>query len=94
MIQILQQQYTLVQHTRSIVFSFLTNEVKDELNTPVPPFDNKTICNLLEHNAICYYNWLACFAMQKPGLAAQNNTTMDDIHRLYSHVDDTVAIFL
>jgi len=94
MIQILQQQYTLARSTRSIVFDFLTNEMGDDINTPVPAFDNKTICNLLEHSAFCYYNWLACFAMQKPSLAAQNNTTMDHIHRLYSQVDNTMAIFL
>lgn len=94
MIQILQQQYTLVQHTRSIVFGFLASEVSDDLDTPVPAFDNKTIRNLLEHSAFCYYNWLACFAMQCPPLTGQDNTTLDHIHRLYSRVDDTVAIFL
>ena len=94
MIQVLQQQYTLVQRSRSIVFGFLADQMSDRLNTPVPAFDNKTICDLLEHTAFCYYNWLACFAMQKPPLAGQNNTTVDHIQRLYIVVDDTVAIFL
>ena len=94
MIQVFQQQYTLVQSTRSIVFGFLADQIKDDLNTPVSAFDNKTIRDLLEHNAFCYYNWLACFARQMPPLADQNNTTLDDIRRLYFHVDDSVAIFL
>jgi uncharacterized damage-inducible protein DinB len=94
MIQVLQQQYALVQCTRSIVFDFLADQMSDRLNTPVPAFDNKTIRDLLEHTAFCYYNWLACFAMQKPPLAGQNNTTVDHIQRLYIVVDDTVAIFL
>ena len=94
MIQVFQQQYTLVQSARSIVFDFLADQISKDLNTPVPAFDNKTIGDLLEHNACGYYNWLACFAMQMPPLANQNNTTLDHIHRLYASVDDTVAVFL
>jgi uncharacterized damage-inducible protein DinB len=94
MIQMLQQQYAMVRHTRSIVFAFLASEIKGDLNKPVAAFDNKTIHNLLEHVAFCYYSWLDGFAMQKPPLAGQNNTTMDHIRRLYSCVDDTVTIFL
>jgi uncharacterized damage-inducible protein DinB len=93
MIQVLQQQYALARHTRLIVFRFLKSQVGDDLNTPVYAFDNKTIRELLEHNAFCYYNWLACFAMQKPPLAIQQCTTLDHIHELYSHVDDTAAAF-
>ena len=63
MVQLLQQQYELAQRTRSIVFGFLADQVGGDLNTPVPAFDNKTICNLLEHTAYCYHNWLAGFAM-------------------------------
>lgn len=94
MTQLLQQQYALARDTRSIVFDFLAGEMRDDLNTPVSAFDHKTICQLLQHSAICYYNWLACFAMQKPPLAGQHVTTMDDVHRLYAQVDDTVAVFL
>jgi uncharacterized damage-inducible protein DinB len=94
MIQHLQKQYALVQRTRAIVFDFLSGPIAKELNTPVPAFDNKTISDLLEHTAFCYYNWLACFAMQKPPLADQSDSTLDHIQRLYSRVDDTVTIFL
>ena len=94
MIELLQQQYDLAQRTRSIVFGFLADQAGKDLNTPVPAFDNKTIGNLLEHTAYCYHNWLACFAMQKPPLDDQNNTSLDHIRQLYSHVDDTVGIFL
>ena len=94
MIELLQQQYELAQRTRSIVFGFLADQVGGDLNTPVPAFDNKTICNLLEHTAYCYHNWLAGFAMQKPSSGDQNNTNLDHIRQLYSRVDDTVGIFL
>ena len=94
MIELLQQQYDLAQCTRSIVFDFLAGQVDRDLNTLVPAFDNKTILNLLEHTAYCYYIWLADFAMQKPPLEDQNNTNMDHIRQLYTRVDDTVGIFL
>ena len=62
MVELLQQQYDLAQRTRSIVFGFLADQAGKDLNTPVPAFDNKTILNLLEHTAYCYYIWLADFA--------------------------------
>jgi uncharacterized damage-inducible protein DinB len=89
-----QQQYELARRTRGIVFNFLASQVGDDLNTPVPAFDNKTIRELLEHSAYCYSSWLACFVLQKPPLARPQGTTLDDVRQLYSHVDDTVAIFL
>ena len=89
--QILHQQYELARSTRGIVFNFLAVQVGDDLNTPVPAFDNKTIRELLEHSAYCYYNWLACFALQKPPLSERQGTTLDDVRQLYSHVDETVA---
>ena len=48
----------------------------------------------MSNSAVCYYNWLAGFAMQKAPLARQSITTMDDVHRLYAQVNDTVAAFL
>jgi len=94
MIEALQQQYELARSTRGIVFNFLTVQVGDDLNSPIPAFDNKTIRELLEHTAYCYYNWLAGFARQRPPLAGRNDTTLDDLKQLYSLVDDTVATFL
>jgi uncharacterized damage-inducible protein DinB len=90
----LQQQYELARSTRGIVFNFLAAQVGGDLNTPVAAFDNKTIRELLEHSAYCYYNWLACFAMGKPPLAGPQGTTLDDVGQLYFYVDDTVATFL
>ena len=92
--QLLQQQYELTQRTRSIVFGFLADQAGEDLNTPLPAFDNKTICNLLEHTAHCYHNWLAGFAMQMPSLDDQNNISLHQIRQLYSHVDHTVSMFL
>jgi uncharacterized damage-inducible protein DinB len=94
MIQILQQQYELARSTRGIVFNFLASQVGEDLSTPVPAFDNKTIRDQLEHSAYCYYNWLVGFAMQKPLLAGRHDTTLDDLKQLYSLVDDTMTTFL
>lgn len=94
MVQLLQQQYALAQRTRTIVFEFVASELGSDVRTAVSAFDDKTVLDLLGHSAFCYYNWLACFAMHAPPLTGQNNTTLDHIHRLYSIVDDTMAIFL
>jgi uncharacterized damage-inducible protein DinB len=93
MMSFLPQQYALVQGTRSIVFDFLAGPISEDLNTPVPAFDNKTILWMLEHTAYCYYSWLDSFAMQKPMLAGQS-TTLDQVKQFYSVVDDTVSVFL
>jgi len=88
--QLLQQQYTMVKSTRSIVFDFLLNEVRGDINTRVAAFADKTIDQMLQHVAFCYYNWLACFAMKRPVLNNHNLNTAD----LYLLVDEVVESFL
>lgn len=96
MITIFQKQYTLVQSSRAVVLNFIETEVKDDLNTPVPAYNNSTIRNLLEHNASCYFNWLAYFAMKQPA-GSINDTgfkTAPLLRQLYARVDEVVAAFL
>jgi uncharacterized damage-inducible protein DinB len=93
---ILQQQYSLVQHSREAVLNFVETSIGEDLNTPVPAFDNKTIRHLLEHNASCYFFWLAYFALQQPAgsLKDEGFITMPLIRRLYGQVDEVMAAFL
>src|SRR5258708_16363571 len=93
---ILQQQYALVQGSREAVLSFVETSIGEDLNTPVPAYDNKTIRDLLEHNAHCYFDWLVYFALQQPvgSLKDEGVITMPLIRRLYVRVDEVVTAFL
>jgi uncharacterized damage-inducible protein DinB len=96
MTDILQKQYTMVQLSREVVLHFIETEVVDGLNTPVPAYDNRTIRHLLEHNASCYFNWLAYFALKQPpgSLADTGFITVDLLRQLYLQVDEVMDAFL
>ena len=70
--------------------NFLEKEVKDELNKPVPAYDDKTIAYLLKHKACCYFNWLAYYASQQPveALETEEPKTVDLIGRHFTRVDN------
>jgi uncharacterized damage-inducible protein DinB len=93
---ILQKQYALLQGSREVVFNFIDTVVGDDLNAPVPAYENRTMRHLLEHNASCYFNWLAYFALKQPdgSLKDQGFTTVNLIRQLYDKVDEIVALFL
>jgi uncharacterized damage-inducible protein DinB len=96
MIQVLQKQYALLQGSREVVLNFIETQVGNDLNTPVPAFENKTICYLLEHNASCYFNWLAYFALKRPAgsLNDKGFTTVNQIRELYITADNIMTAFL
>ncbi|BAU53412.1 DinB family protein [Mucilaginibacter gotjawali] len=95
MTDILQKQYALVQGSREVVLSFIDKQVGNDLNTPVPAFNNQPIRYFLVHNADCYLHWLAYFALKQPAKLINNEdfNNMDLIRQLYTRADDTVAIF-
>jgi len=91
-----QKQYTLVRHSRGILFDFIGSAIGDAgLIEPVPAYLNKSICDLLVHNASCYFNWLACVAMGQPfGSIPERAGTMPELRGLYDRVDETMRLFL
>ncbi|KAA2243131.1 hypothetical protein F0L74_11490 [Chitinophaga agrisoli] len=93
---ILQQQYMMVQYSREIVLDFIETTMGKDINTPVPVYNNKTICELLEHNASCYFYWLSYFGLHQPAerLTNEKLTTIPQIRRLYGRVNELVAAFL
>src|SRR5258706_8933533 len=93
---ILQEQYALVQRSREVMLSFVETPIGEDLNTPVAAFFNKSIRELLEHNASCYFFWLAYFALQQPAgsLKEEGFITIPLIRRLYGQVDEVMAAFL
>jgi len=96
MITVLQQQYAMTKGSRAFVLNFIETEIGADLNTPVPAYENNTICYLLEHVASCYFNWLGYFALKQP-VGQLNDTGFNTsvlIRQLYSNVDEVVNAFL
>ena len=93
---ILQQQYAMVQGSREILLSFVETSIGEDLNTPVPAYANKTIRQLLEHSASCYFYWLAYFALEWPlgSVNCEGFTTVPLIRGLYHQVDELITTFL
>jgi uncharacterized damage-inducible protein DinB len=96
MIDVLKKQYALLQGSREVVLNFIETQVGENLNTPVPAYDNSTARYLLVHTANAYFQWLERFALNNPLdlLNDQDFTTVDLIRELYLQVDYTMAIFL
>ena len=96
MIEVMRQQYALVQRPRSILFEFLQDGVgKDGLNRVFPEFGNKSIRDLLEHTAGCYFTWLGFHALGHPRALFDHGpcTTMDLVRGLFVRVDETMEDF-
>ena len=96
MIAHVRKQYALLRVSREILFGFLESAVGDEaLNAPVPMNLNKSIRDVLVHDASCYFHWLAYLALGQPwGSLYEGGTTMEEMRGLYAQVDRTMALFL
>ncbi len=97
MIEIMRQQYALVQQSRSILFEYLQDIVGDGgLNKVFPEFDNKSIRDLLEHTAGCYSVWLGFHALGHSRALFDHApcTTMDLVRRLFARTDEAMEEFL
>jgi len=96
MVTLLLKQYDLIRGSREVVLSFIENQVNEDLHTPVPAFDGKTIRYFLVHNADCYLHWLAYFALKQPEKEIYNEDfkTVDLIRGLYGKVDELITLFL
>lgn len=95
MIAIVQQQYQLARFSRRVVLDFLETTLGHDINTPISAYQNQTILFLMEHNAGCYFHWLAHFALGCPDINVHDKgrTTIAHIRRLYAEVDELVAAF-
>jgi len=95
-IQVLNQQYELVQGSREVVLNFIDTEVGEDLNKPVGAFEDRTIRYLLIHTVNTYFQWLGYFAMKMPFdlLNDEGFRTIDEILPLYKQMDELVTKFL
>jgi uncharacterized damage-inducible protein DinB len=96
MINLLQEQYTLIQSSRNAMHNFIETEVGDAINAPVDAFEKGTMRYLLVHVSNCYLQWMYNFAMGNT-LELFNDEefrTIDSIRSLYADTDDLVKNFL
>ncbi len=97
MIAYMREQYSLVQRPRTILFEFLQDIVgNDGLNRVCPEFDNKSIRDLLEHMAGCYFSWIGFHGLGRPRALFDHGPcmTMDLVRLLFARVDTTMDDFL
>jgi uncharacterized damage-inducible protein DinB len=96
MTSILRQQYALIQSSREVMLSFIDTVVGEDLNAPVPAFENKTIRYLLVHTANTYLHWLSYFALKQQVTFADDRelTTIELVRPIYIQADEAVDYFL
>ena len=63
---------------------------------PVTVCGGKSICDLLEHTASCYFSWLGDFALRLPAdlLSVEGCGSMLAVRELYDRVDGIMNAFL
>lgn len=91
---ILDQQYEMVRRSRERVFRYVENEIGNDLTTPISVYNNKSIRDLLVHNAACYDFWVSKFIFQRHERSLTGYSTVPKIRELYKEIDDLVAEFL
>ena len=93
---ILAKQYDLIKSARAAVFTFLGNDLNEQLFIPLPTFNNKTIAYMLIHVANTYISWIENFTMDKNRsfYDDQNLSDLVQIKSLFEEVDSFMGSFL
>jgi uncharacterized damage-inducible protein DinB len=96
MIASVRKQYGLVQVSRNLLLEFIGDRLGDEqMNKPFPEYADKSIGDLLGHNAGCYFHWLAYLALQRPWGSLQSRAaTLSEIQQVFTQVDHIMTLFL
>ena len=86
----------MLQHSRELLFRFIETTLGQDLHTPLQAYDNKSVRDLLEHSASCYFYWLGHFASGQPdrSLEKEDISSMPLVRSLYREVDVLVNGFL
>ena len=66
MVDVLHKQYLLLCGSREVVLNFIETNVKEDMNSPLPAFENFTIRYLLVHVINTYLHWLKGFGLSLP----------------------------
>jgi uncharacterized damage-inducible protein DinB len=93
---ILLHQYQLVLGARSALFTYCEQLKTEELQVPVPEFNNRSINYLLVHVANTYLFWLCIVGQQKqPHYYTEADITgLESAKQMFAQIDITVNDFL
>ena len=94
--EILLQQYQLLQSSREVLFRYLEGLEPNHYTQDIASFGHGSIRNLQVHVASTYIHWLSRFAMEK-GLDyfdAAEVANPSAARKIYSEVDEQVSKFL
>jgi uncharacterized damage-inducible protein DinB len=95
MAHLLHTHYGLIKESREVVFLFLQEQVKDEINTPLETFNCKTISYLYLHIANTYIAWAGNFAMgdSTDYNAQEEPASLAHIQVIFNQVDEMMVRF-
>ncbi len=93
---VLNQQYKLMQSARAVLFSYLDTVTIAHFTEELPFFGDSSIRNLLVHTANTYQFWLGSFAQEKELLVIKPLmvTNLSEIRRVFREVNELTEQFL
>ena len=95
MANLLHIQYASIRESRQIVLQFLQEQIKDQLNTPLKPFNGKSIAYLYLHIANTYFAWAGNFALGDATAYYDQDATVSQIQlqNIFENVDELMFRF-
>ena len=93
---ILEKQYDLIKSARQALLNFLEANLKEQVFTQVPVFNDKTIAYMLVHVVNTYISWAGNFTlkMERSFYDDQNLTSLDQIKSLFEEADLIMQRFI
>lgn len=93
---VLNQQYKLMQSARAVLFSYLDTVTIAHFTEELPTFGDSSIRNLLVHTANTYQFWLGSFAQKKELLVIKPLmvANLSEVRRVFREVNELTEKFL
>ncbi|NUN99059.1 MAG: DinB family protein [Saprospiraceae bacterium] len=94
--KILELQYDLIKSSRSVLLDYCETLSPEAFLTENSSFGRGSVRNLLVHNANTYIGWLGIRALKqdRPFIAYESLSNVEEIRKLYQEVDALVADFI
>ena len=91
----MRSQYAMIKESRAVVFDFLQGHVKDNINTALTSFHNKSIAYLYLHIANTYIAWAGNFALGDLAAFHDQESRIDltELVRIFENVDQLMFRF-
>lgn len=91
---LINEQYSLLQSSRSVLFHYCETISTQHLLQPVEPFGNRSMRDLFVHVTETYLYWISEFAFHLPTRQVPQLKSMAEIRALYKEVDSNVLEFI